>query len=86
MRYILLFVLIASAITVFILADYFPRLLEHYPMLQEANWTVREWLGMETPRSSGLSEQNLEEADRILREESSKKTGAIERGLSDYHE
>ena len=86
MRYILLFVLIASAVMVFILADQFPRVLAHYPTLQEANWTVREWLGMDTPRASGFSERNLEETDRILREESSKKTGATEGGLSEYHE
>jgi hypothetical protein len=86
MRYIVLFVLIASAVMVFILADHFPRVLAHYPVLQEANWTVREWLGMDTPRASDVSERNLEETDRILRQESSKKTGAIEGGLSEYHE
>jgi hypothetical protein len=86
MRYILLFIVIASAVMVFVFADHFPRILAHYPTLQEANWTVREWLGMDTPRSSRVSERKLKETDRILREESSKKKGAAEGGLSEYHE
>jgi hypothetical protein len=86
MRYILLFLIIATVVMVFVFADQFPRFLAHYPMLQEANWTVREWMGMDTPRPSRLSDRKLQETDRILREQSSKKRGPTKLDLSEYHE
>ena len=86
MRYVIVFVLMASAVMAFILADQFPGFLAHYPRLQEANWTVRSWLGMENPRSSGLSERDLKETEQILRRESPARQKVTEQDLREYWE
>ena len=86
MRYVIVFVLMASAVMAFILADQFPGFLAHYPRLQEANWTVRSWLGMESPVSSRLSERKLKETDQILRQESQEKEEVTEQDLREYWE
>ena len=86
MRYALVFVLVATAMMAFIFADHFPGFLSHYPRLQEANWTVRDWLGMDSPRSSPLSEQNLRETERILRKQVPAKHEIDGQDLQEYHE
>ncbi len=86
MRYVLVFLLVATVVMAFIFADQFPGFLSHYPRLQEANWTVRGWLGMESPRSSGLSEGNLKETERILRKQVPDRDEITGQGLQDYHE
>jgi hypothetical protein len=86
MRYVLIFVIIASAVLVFLLSDMFPGFLAHHPRLQEANWTVREWVGLYTPRSPSLSERHMKETDKILRQESSKKNQVTDEDLEEYHE
>jgi hypothetical protein len=86
MRYILIFVLVATAIMVFIFADHFPRVLAHYPILQEANWTVRAWLGMDSPRSSSMSERKLRETEKILQKESPKEKEVSEEDLAEYYD
>lgn len=86
MRYVLLFILVASVLMAFILADHFPGFLAHYPRLREANWTVRSWLGMESPRSSRLSERGLKETDRILRQESAARKEVTADDLGEYRE
>ena len=86
MRHVLIFVLIASIIMVFVIAHHFPRILAHYPTLQEMNWTVREWLGMDTPRSLSLSEKGLKETEKILRKESLADEEVAEEALMEYHE
>ena len=86
MRYVLVFVLLASVVMAFIFADRFPGVLEQYPRLQEANWTVRSWLGMAKPGSSGLSEQELKETEHILRQELPATQEVIEQDLREYHD
>ena len=86
MRYVLVFVLVASVVMAFIFADHFPGFLSHYPRLQEANWTVRSWLGMESPHSSSLSERKLKETDRILRQEGTARKKVTEQDLGEYQE
>jgi hypothetical protein len=86
MRYVLIFILVASIVMAFILADHFPGFLSHYPRLQEANWAVRAWLGMESPRSSRLSDRKLQETERILRKESAEKGQITEKDLKEYPE
>jgi len=86
MRYVLVFLLVATVIMAFIFADQFPGLLSHYPRLQEANWTVRGWLGMERSRSSPLSEQDLKETERILRKQVPAKNEMTGQDLQEYHE
>ena len=86
MRYVLVFVLLATVMMAFIFADHFPGFLSHYPRLQEANWTVRDWLGMDSPRSSPLSEQNLKETERMLGKQVPTKHEINGQDLQDYHE
>ncbi len=86
MRYVLIFIILAAAVMTFIFVDHFPGLLAHYPRLQEANGTVRSWLGMDSPRSSGLTDKGLEETDRILRKASSEKGEVTEADLEEYWE
>ena len=86
MRYVLIFILIASLVMVFIFADHFPRFLAHYPRLQEMNWTFREWLGMDSPRSFSLSERKIKETEKILRKESPANEGVTEEDLAEYYE
>ena len=88
MRYVLVLVLVlmASVVMAFILADQFPGFLAHYPRLQEANWTVRAWLGMESPRSSRLSERELKETEQILRQESPARQEVTAQDLGEYWE
>jgi hypothetical protein len=86
MRYVLIFVIIASVIMTLLLSDMFPGFLAHHPRLQEANWTVRELLGLDTPRSPRLSERHLKETDRMLRQESSAKKEVTEEDLGEYYE
>jgi len=86
MRYVLIFVIIASVVMVLLLSDMFPGFLANHPRLQEANWTVREWVGLDTPRFPHLSDRHLKETDRILRQESSAKQEVTEEDLGEYHE
>jgi hypothetical protein len=86
MRYVLIFVLAASIIMVFVFAHHFPRILAHYPILQEINWTVRAWLGMDSPLSSSLSDRKLKETEKMLRKESAPKEGGAEEELAEYYE
>lgn len=86
MRYVLIFLLVATVVMAFIFADYFPGFLARYPRLQEANWTVRSWLGMDSPRSSSLSEQGLRETERILRRQAPAKGAISGQDLEEYHE
>ena len=86
MRYVLVFVLVASIVMAFIFADHFPELLADYPRLEEANRTVRSWLGMENPASSRLSERKLRETEQILRKESSSRQRVSEEDLKEYYE
>ncbi len=86
MRYVLVFVLVASVVMTFIFADHFPGFLAVYHRLQEANWTVRSWVGMASPRSSQLSERKLKETEQILREESPAKKKVTEQDLEEYQE
>ena len=86
MRYILIFLIVASIVMIFIFADYFPRFLAHYPRLQEANWTVRAWLGMESPHSSRISERKMRETEQILKEQSAAKKQVTDEDLAEYHE
>ena len=86
MRYVLIFVIIASVVMILLLSDMFPGLLAHHPRLQEANWTVREWVGLDTPRSPRLSEGHLKETDKMLRQESSAKKEVTEEDLGEWHE
>jgi hypothetical protein len=86
MRYVLVFIVVASILMAFILADQFPGFLAHYPRLQEANWTVRSWIGMDSPHSSRLSEKELKETDRILRRESSSRKEVKVKKLGEYDE
>ena len=86
MRYVLIFLLVAAAVMGFILADQFPETLSHYPWLQETNWTVRAWLGMESPYSSRVSEQSLKETEKILQKEGPAKGDRAGHSLQDYHE
>ncbi len=86
MRYVLVLVLVGSVTMAFIFADHFPGFLAHYPRLQEANWTVRSWLGMGSPVSSHLSERKLEETEQILRQESQKEEEVTEQDLREYRE
>jgi hypothetical protein len=86
MRYVLFFVLIASVVMAFILADHFPGFLAKYPMLEEANWTVRSWLGMESPGPSRLSDRKLRETEQILRKESPGRKEVTEQDLGEYRE
>jgi len=86
MRYVLIFVIIASVVMILLLSDMFPGFLAHHPRLQEANWTVREWVGLDTPRSPSLSERHLKETDKMLRQESSAKKEVTEEDLGEYHE
>jgi hypothetical protein len=50
------------------------------------NWTVRAWMGMDSPRSSRLSEKKLEETDQILRKASPAKGEVTEEDLEEYWE
>ena len=86
MRYVVFFVLIASVVMAFILADHFPGFLAEYPMLEEANWTVRSWLGLESPGPTRLSNRNLRETEQILRKESSARKQVTEQDLGEYGE
>ena len=86
MRYVVIFVIIASVVMILLLSDMFPGFLAHHPRLQEANWTVREWLGMDTPRSLHISETHLKETDKILRRESSAEKEVTEEDLEEYYE
>jgi hypothetical protein len=86
MRYVLIFILMATVVMAFIFADTFPGLLARYPRLQEANRTVRAWLGMESPYASGLSEEGLIETDRILRRHAPSKDPVNEQDLQEYRE
>ena len=86
MRYVFLFILIASLIMVFIFADHFPRFLAHYPRLQEMNWTIRAWLGMDSPRPYSLSERKIKETEKILQKESPPKQAVAEEDLAEYDE
>ena len=86
MRYVLVFVLVASVVMAFIFADQFPGVLAPYPRLQEANWTVRSWLGMADPGSSRLLERELKETEQILRQESSARKEVSEQDLREYQE
>ena len=86
MRYVLVFVLVASVVMAFILADQFPGVLADYPMLQQANRTVRSWFGMESPGLSRLSERDLKETEQILRQGSPAKQKVTEQDLREYRE
>jgi hypothetical protein len=86
MRYVLVFILVASAVMAFIFADHFPGFLSHYPRLQQANWTVRSWLGMPSPRTSRMSDRKLRETERILRQESQAKKEVTQQDLKEYEE
>jgi hypothetical protein len=86
MRYVAIFVIIATVVMILLLSDMFPGFLAHHPRLQEANWTVREWVGMDTSRSHHLSERHLRETDKILRQESSAKKEVTDEDLEEYHE
>ena len=86
MRYVFIFTLVVFAVMAFILADHFPGFLSHYPRLQEANWTVRSWLGMASPHASLLSERRLKETEQILKRKSPAKKEVNEQDLSDYDE
>ena len=86
MRYVLVFVLVASVVMAFIFADQFPGFFAKYPRLQEANWTVRSWVGMTSPRSSSLSERKLKETEQILRQESPSTREVTEQDLREYRE
>ena len=86
MRYVLIFILVASIVMAFILADQFPGVLAQYPRLQEANWTVRSWLGMASPHASRLSERMFKETEQILKQESPAENEVNEQDLSEYEE
>ena len=86
MRYVLFFILVASVVMAFILADHFPGFLAEYPMLEEANWTVRSWLGLESPGISRLSDRNLRETEQILRKESPAREEVTEQDLGEYRD
>jgi len=86
MRDVLFFVLVASVVMAFILADHFPGFLAKYPMLEEANWTVRSWLGMVSPRPSRLSDRKLRETQQILRKQSPARKEITEQDLGEYEE
>lgn len=86
MRYVIIFVIVATAVMTFIFADHFPGFLAHYPRLQEANWTVRAWMGMDSPHSSRLTEKKLQETDQILRQASPTKGEVTEKDLEEYRE
>lgn len=86
MRYVLIFILVATVVMAFILADTFPGLLARYPRLQEANWTLRAWLGVESPHDSGLSEKGWIETEQILRGHASEKAAVKEKDLQEYRE
>jgi len=86
MRYVLVFVLLASVVTAFIFADQFPGFLAQYPRLQEANLTVRSWLGMASSGSSRLSERELKETEQILRQELPATQEVIEQDLREYRD
>jgi len=86
MRYVLVFVLMASVVMAFIFADHFPGVLAKYPRLQEANWTARSWLGMSSPGSSRLLERKLKETEQMLRKESPARKGITEQDLREYQE
>jgi hypothetical protein len=55
-------------------------------MLEEANWTVRSWLGMESPGPSRLSDRKLRETEQILRKESPGRKEVTEQDLGEYRE
>ena len=86
MRYVLVFVLMASVVMAFILADQFPGFLANYPRLEEANRTVRSWLGMASPGFSRLSERELKKTEQILRQELSVRQKVTEQDLKEYRE
>lgn len=86
MRFVLIFILVATVLMAFIFADAFPGLLTRYPRLQQANWTVRAWLGMESPHASGLSEERLMETEKILRRHAPEKAPVKEKDLQEYRE
>jgi hypothetical protein len=84
MRYVLIFIIVASAVMAFILADHFPGFLSRYPILQDLNWTVRTWLGMDSPRPSYMTERSLKETERMLRKQSSDKGESTGKDLGEY--
>lgn len=86
MRYVLIFIFVACVVMAFIFAGYFPGLLADYPMLQEANRSVRAWMGMDSPRSSRLSDRWLKETEQILRGASPAKKEVSEQDLDEYRE
>ena len=86
MRYVLIFVLVASIVMAFLFADQFPGLLADYPGLQEANRTVRSWLGLANSSSSHLSERKMRETEQIFRQESRPKKEVTEEDLGEYYE
>lgn len=70
----------------FIVADQFPGVFAQYPRIQEANRSLRAWLGMESPRASRLSEDRWKETEKILGRHSPTKTQVEEQDLAEYHE
>lgn len=86
MRYAVIFILLASVVMAFIFADQFPQFLAHYPRLQEANWTVRSWLGMKNPRGPRRLERELKETGRILQQTSPVTKQITEQDLEEYQE
>ncbi len=86
MRYVLIFILVATVVLGFVFVDQFPHLLAHYPRLQEANWKIRSWLGMECPPSSRVLRRELQETGQLLREESPGKKKITEQDLQEYQE
>lgn len=86
MRYVLVLVLVASVVMAFILADQFPGVLAQYPRLQEANWTVRSWLGMANPGFPHMLERRLKETEKILGQESTERKEVTEQDLREYRE
>lgn len=86
MRYIVVFLLVAAIVMVFIFADHFPGVLSHYPRIQEMNWTVRAWLGMDSHRPSSLSKQGLKETEKILRKETGANSEVDGENLAEYHD
>ena len=69
MRVVIFFVLVACAVFAFIIVDQFPGLLEGLPEVQRFNWKVRDMLGLKVPDSAFLSDSELENPEKIYRQQ-----------------
>ncbi|MEW6441558.1 MAG: hypothetical protein AB1640_11550 [bacterium] len=69
MRWVPLFLLIAAAVTGFIVFDHFPGLLEDYPRLRQINNRVRDLMGLEFRGPDLLSERELKKAGEVFPDE-----------------